>query len=271
MSLFLTILYTMYYLRGTRGLRYKGGYNRPPTTIKHVPYEKSWKSAKSKRLLKGTSTNLRGATNKGDMVVKQPMSVPESRLGRDASFASSIRQPGTLYFYRIGSQIGKGTNVGNRVGDTIRLLGYNFRIHGFNNNTLKSNHGKIRCIIVQDRFPTKLNAQDFFMSETENNTPVDFGTGPDSFRLLRPMNNNRFKVFYDKTFDMPLIDNEDQPQLFLNEYVKFNHKVTFNDDSPDVEGVLPSFKFYFFVESEANVAFPIAPLVKVLEIVHFAN
>lgn len=252
------------YLRGTR-------VNHWAAPLTHVPYTTKWNRRQPKRLKKGRTTNTHQITNKGDMIIRAPKRMPQARLGRDCSFTSAVRQPGTLYFYRIGANIAKGTDMGTRVGDSIRILGFNFRMQAYNNNTNPTFHGKLRCIVVQDRRPTVSNLTDFFMPEGATNTPIDFGAGPDSFRLLRPVNINRFKVYYDKTFDFPISTNEDQNQMFLNEYIKFNVEMTYNNDAPAVEGILPSLKFYYFVENEENLAFSTAPLFKILDITHFAN
>jgi len=225
---------------------------------------------RSKRTKYGKSTNNPLVTNKGDMIVKAPKSSSIRDIGRRAFYTSNVRQPGTLNSFNIGEDIIKGADVGDRQADCIRLLGFNFRMHVFNSNTAESSHGKVRIIVALDKQPNIAATTGLFMGEGVTNTPVAFNTGPDSFRLLRPVNTMRYNVLFDKTVDAPIILNPVIPQLFVNEYIPLNINQKFSTVG-GTEGVTPAIKFFYFIESESNVVFPTGVLFKNLYITKFAR
>jgi len=233
------------------------------------PY--SHKRKAHKRLRRGKTSVGHQITNKGDMHIKIPKNDPEPSIGRLAFRSDNTRQPGTLVTYRIGSAITKGSDVGQRQGDTTRILGFNFRVQVYNNNTNAIYHGKVRCLVCHDRKPTASAGVDMFCSETATNLPIDYApaAGADSFRLIKPINQMRYHVLYDKTFDAPITSSEDQNQLLINEYIPMNYLMKYNDAAPGGDGVVPRIQLMYFIENEDNTNFTVAPLFKVLYITHF--
>jgi len=256
--------------------RWRRNYNSMSIPRSNIIYPQSnthHVKRRAKRTKYGKSTNNPLVTNKGDMIVRAPKASGIRDIGRRAFYTSNTRQPGTLASFNIGEDIIKGSDVGDRQGDSVRLLGFNFRMHVFNNNAAESAHGKIRIIVALDKQPNIAGTTGLFMGEGVTNTPIDFNPGaaaPDSFRLIKPINTMRYNILYDKTVDAPIILNPVIPQLFVNEYIPLNVNQKFSTVG-GTPGVTPTIKFFYFIESESNVAFPTGVLFKNLYITKFAR
>jgi len=228
---------------------------------------------RAKRTKYGKSTNNPLVTNKGDMIVKTPRASATKDIGRRATFSSNVRQPGTLNSFNIGEDIVSGGSVGNRQGDAIQLLGFNFRMHVYNSNPLETSHAKVRIIVAYDKQPNISTVTGLFMSESTTNTPIDFNpgaAGPDSFRLLKPINTMRYNILFDKTVDAPITLNPVVPQLFVNEYIPLSVNQKFSTGG-GTSNCTPTIRFYYFIEAENNLAFPTGVLFKNLYITKFAR
>mgnify|MGYP000526291271 CR=1 FL=1 len=256
--------------------RWRRNYSSQPIPRANIMYPSSnvhHTKRRAKRTKYGNSTNNPLVTNKGDMIVKRPKASSTRDIGRRATFTSNVRQPGTLQSFNIGEDIIAGGSVGNRQGDSIQLLGFNFRMHVYNSNATEVSHGKVRIIVAYDKQPNISTVTGLFMSEGVSNTPIDFNpgaVGPDSFRLLKPINTMRYNVLYDKTVDAPITLNPVIPQLFLNEYIPLNVNQKFSTVS-GTAGVTPTIRLFYFIESENNLAFSTGVLFKNLYITKFAR
>jgi len=251
-------------------LRWKRNYSSRRIPYKSGPV-KYVVNKQARRQRRGRTSTTGQVTNKGDMQIRIPKSSPKPAIGRACLASNATKAVGTLYAHRIGSDILKGTDVGSRQGDKVRILGYNVRMQVYNNNVAEADHGRVRCICALDLTPNLGTGIDMFMSEGTTNTPVDFGTGPNSLRLLKVINHQRYKVLFDKTFQCPITNNPVQNQAFINEYIPLNHLMTFNNNAPLVSGIDPCIRFIYFFENEANLAFTINPVVKIYDITHFSN
>lgn len=153
-------------------------------------------------------------------------------IGKEVTANSANILCGSLVDYRLGKNIDKGTDSGDRQRGTITLIGFRF----FGSLTLNStgpSPTRFRFLIVRDKTPGRPIREALFSTITDSRQPVDFVTGTTTqpINAVRPINPDRFVVMHDWVERLSL-DNAQEPNygrsIVFNRYFKINKKLSYN-------------------------------------------
>lgn len=166
-----------------------------------------------------------------------------------------------LVEYRIGKNIGIGTDQGDRVKSQIKLLGIRWDMWLKNNGTANNRGTILRMIIVHDKTPTRPNVENFFVSTNDGRVPVDWGTASDIRKTAWPINKDRFVVLAQKKMViMPFsfMDASGKPvgsfHRNLRFYMKMNKKLKYNDGYlTDPNDLTPCLKVLYYFEGLGEI------------------
>lgn len=156
------------------------------------------------------STRFRGSvvpSKKGKEVATKAYvkkAIQSEDIGTEVTAINTTYGTGQLIDYRIGKNIDKGTDSGDRKGKNIFLK--KFRIFGsmsYSGIGATPSNCHARILIVHDKTPLRLPTEAFFSTISDSNTPVDFVEDPNPnptvtpINIVRPLNPDRYTVLYD--------------------------------------------------------------------------
>lgn len=168
------------------------------------------------------------------------------------TFATNVSdaQPGTLYTHTFNA-ITKGTDIGQRIGDTIKLKGYHV-LWTFRNN-LVTKRLFLRCIVVIDRKPQQGIAEDMFLSTSNTNNPVNWSSGGAISQMNYLINKQRYTVLYDNKWSVgPNSGNDGYKNMkLIRFYIPMKNKmITYNNDANAAIQQTPNIKALFWVGAQ---------------------
>lgn len=191
--------------------------------------------------------------------VKQTLALDNVRKEVTAN-ATTVTSGAPPVFFRMGKNIDKGTDQGDRLTSQIFMLG--FRVFGSYKNVGPQPSSRLRCLILQDKTPMRTLTEAFFSTNGDSREPVDFPLSPtsmDPVNALRPINTDRWIVKADWVEHLTPDKASTNPNLptclLFNRYFKINKKLTFNPGyNTETTDLLPTIYFvYFQVEDNGGV------------------
>jgi len=180
--------------------------------------------------------------------------VPKGRRGtmctNTAKFDNDI---GSLRTFTVASNIVKGTNYGERIGNRIFLRGINLQYQLTNKSTSIADNYWVRFFLVIDKFHLSSITQDTFMPHNDTYAPTNYvGTG-NTLQLVDRLNPQRFTVLWDKLYSLNINRNEGNNGhdcTLIDQYVPINKWVTYNDNAANEEKLNPLIKLCYFMEGD---------------------
>lgn len=167
---------------------------------------------------------------------------------------TSDASPGTLYEH-VFNAITKGTDVGQRIGDTIKLKGYHvlwtFR------NLLTTKRLFLRCIIVIDKKPLQGQAEDMFISNTNTNNPVNWSSTGAISQMNYLINKQRYTVLFDNKWSVGPNSVQDgyKNMKLIRFYVPLKNKtIKYNTDANSNIQQSPVIKALYWVGSQDSAS-----------------
>lgn len=185
-------------------------------------------------------------------------------VGIEVTAVSGAYSPGSLVDYRLGKNIDKGTDSGDRKGKNIYLK--NLRMFGtftYNNASAGTPTGCFaRLIIVVDRQPLRLPEEAMFSTISDSNTPVDYVNLPTTpatlapINIVRPLNPSRYTVLHEVVYRMcdPAVNGNGQSNIkVFDETFKINRNLTYTPEYNTAgTGITPCLKFLLFFCRESG-------------------
>lgn len=164
---------------------------------------------------------------------------------------------GTLYSYQLGKDIAKGTNQGNRTGSSVYYRGLDVRMAVTNNLASQAHNIRMRIMLLRNKRAATSNLTDMFHPLSDTNDPQSYDTSTISkpAQLIKQINKNKFEVFYDKVYYLPINrDSNAVPKTQLIKFfVKVNRKFTFNQEADAENRILPDMNVLFFIEGDHGI------------------
>lgn len=191
---------------------------------------------------RGTSRRLKRYVNNAITARKNPKQRFEDYTTQNPA--------GVLSVTRIGNGITKGTDRGNRIGDSIELKGIKFRIELTNQHTNILKICVVRFILAFDREPHINQAINFFKGEgSTTNVPDDYIVGGDYDQVWKPINRRRWGIIFDKKIKVhPRASAEVKWKKNFTIYVPMRTRIKYNDDSADTDYLKPNLNLIWFSE-----------------------
>lgn len=169
---------------------------------------------------------------------------------------------GTWNIYTIGQTIAKGTDRGDRIGDSIQLKGVKFRFELTNNGATITKCPTFRIMLLRNREPHISSTINCFKGEgTTQFQPEDFDTTGDYNQIWKPLNRRKFAVLFDKKIKLLNQVNESQGKWKKNftVYVPMKASLKYNPevDAGNFNYIKPEYLLVYFyekVDSSVNVS-----------------
>jgi len=197
---------------------------------------------------------------RGNFAKRYNRLVKRTRLpkGRHATNVKNIAKftngnIGTVYITNIGSNIGKGTDFGQRIGNRIFVKGFTAQYMITNTSNSIADNLWVRLFVVIDLFSNTSTVTDMWTSHGDTFAPVDFSNAGVTLQLIDRFNPQRFKVLYDRRFSVPINRNEGEnghDTVLIDQYIPINRWLTFNDSVTASEALRPLIKFGYFFEGD---------------------
>lgn len=209
-----------------------------------VPYRKSL-PAKSERQLvrKSVSTKGQGVATK-EWVRKNYGSAIQH--GVHCNSITITDNDYDLNFYRLADAITKGTDRGQRIGDTIKYKGISVR-HTIRNN---DNDERLfyRFMVLYDKKPNEEPAIDMFEGTDNAGTPIDYSVDGNSQQMIYQINRKRYGVLFDKLHSIPPNRTDDALRhcQFIQHYIPINKTIKFTAGEGVGERCLPKMYYAFY-------------------------
>lgn len=131
-------------------------------------------------------------------------------VGTEVIAISTNYSCGSLVDYRLGKNIDKGNDSGDRKGSNIYLK--SFRVFGTFRWNIASTGNPSGCharlLIVHDKTPLLSEVEAMFTTISDANAPVSFINIPDTeastepINIVRPINKNRYTVLHEVVYEM---------------------------------------------------------------------
>lgn len=163
----------------------------------------------------------------------------------------------SVYSNILGNGINKGSDLGDRQGDHINALRWNFRFKFENTDAFYSM--KVRMVVAEINRPTENLTDELFAAQSNTNTPVDFDTtaGTIAARKLYdilPLNTDKFaKIYYDKVIDLA-IDGSEASTGYMRNYRTHNFsiplggkRISYTTNASVDNAIFPQIKVFWFV------------------------
>lgn len=166
-------------------------------------------------------------------------------------------QPATLNTYIIGNGIAKGTDLGDRVGDSVFMKGLELKFKLQNDNSTFP--VLLRLFVVQELRPNESISEDLFEPESDTFTPIDLQAA-NSMQIYKNINKRKYKVLFDRVYNVPakLPNTGYNNQIYDDVYVPINRRITYSTETTTAVYTSPSIVLCWFVQSPTELgAFPI--------------
>lgn len=178
-----------------------------------------------------------------------------SRLPPKQRFAllTANMSVGTLYHYTIGSGITKGTDRGDRIGDSIDMKGLKMRFDLRNTATTMLDYPTVRIMLLRTREPHTSEIENMFKGEGQREfQPEDFANGGDFDQIYKPLNRRKFSVVMDKKIKlMPAVaECRGKHQKNFTVYIPMKSRLKYNPeaDAGNWDYIKPNYVLLYFVE-----------------------
>lgn len=170
-------------------------------------------------------------------------------------FYDGLYQPGQLISHQLGAGIAQGTGMGNRIGNRVFIKGLHVAAVITNGSVQTLDTGNLRMILTENRQPTKSVENFFFAPETDDNSPIDFGTLADHRRIVKPLNRQKLRVLSDTRRQIASIHHDKPNAVMIDKYFPINRWCNVNNVVAFREKTTPTFDFYMFIERNDNQPF----------------
>lgn len=189
-------------------------------------------------------------------------------VGTEVTAISTSYSCGSLIDYRIGKNIDKGNDSGDRKGMNIFIK--TFRIFGSFKWDIASTGNPSGChariLIVHDKTPLRAPGEAFFSTISDANAPVNFvnvpnaGATTEPINIVRPINTNRYTVLHERVYELGDKATNGYgvtPNLKLfDEKFKIDRKLTYTPEYNTAgTGITPCIRmFLFFIRDNGGEA-----------------
>lgn len=207
-----------------------------------------------------------------DMTMGTIYNIPKVYLGKYKDMHTSTTTTlnvGTMKEFKLGENIAKGTDEGDRLGQDIRMKHTYLEAYFSNPNTDLTDTCRIRLICVQNKRVGSLFTANLFEPVAATNSPVDYNAFGKTIQLINKINLNKFNVYYDKVIQCPIAGYGwgHAKDALVKANVTLNKKFTYNDEVSADDKIYPDMQWMFFIESDNNNASLTTP-INVTYIVH---
>mgnify|MGYP000328731960 CR=1 FL=1 len=175
---------------------------------------------------------------------------------------------GSVYTTSLGSNIGKGTDFGQRIGNRIFVKSFTAQYMITNTSTSIADNLWVRMFLVLDLFSNTLITTDMWTSHGDTFAPVDYDNTGNTLQLIDRFNPQRFVVLFDRRFSCKVNRNEGDTThdtILIDQCISINRWLTFNDSVTASEALRPLMKFGYFFEGDDDAA-PKAPASEIIHV-----
>ena len=158
--------------------------------------------------------------------------------------------------HKIGSEIVKGSDRGDRIGDSIEITGVKVQFYIHNPNTAGADSGAFRYGLIQHLWPgTSLTLNTWEPQNSLSFTPENY-TSTDFTQIYRQFNKQAFRVLYDKRGQLNNVTQNDSGSKnpVREFYMPCSILMTFNDEAEADNKILPDLDFFVFVQKDDSTA-----------------
>jgi len=185
-------------------------------------------------------------------------------VGIEVTAVSGSYSLGNLVDYRLGKNIDKGTDSGDRKGKDIYLKALRmFGTFRYVNAATGTPTGcYARLVVVVDKQPLRLPEEAMFATISDSNQPVDYVNLPttpatlEPINIVRPLNPSRYTVLHEVIYKMgdPAVNGMGTSNLkVFDETFKINRKLTYTPEyNTSGTGITPCLKFLLFFCRESG-------------------
>jgi len=161
-------------------------------------------------------------------------------------------QPSNMNTYIVGNGIAKGTNLGDRVGDSVFMKGLEVKFKIQNQNA--DHMVQLRLFLVQELRPNENISSDLFEPESDTFTPIDLQAA-NSLQLYKNINKRKFKVLFDKLYEIPAkqAGTGFTNQIYDNLYIPINRRITYSTDTATAVYTSPGLVLCWFFQSPGEL------------------
>lgn len=170
---------------------------------------------------------------------------------------TSLTSAAPPVFFRLGKNVDKGIDQGDRLSSKTHLLG--FRLFGSLTKFGPVPPLRVRFLIMQDKTPMRTTTEAFYSTVGDSREPVDFPLTPtsmDSINAIRPINTDRWIVLKDWVeFLNPdgSVGSGHPCTLLFNRYFKMNKKFTYNPGyNTETTDLTPTIYLVYYQLSDAG-------------------
>jgi hypothetical protein len=163
--------------------------------------------------------------------------------------------------HTIGGGIVKGTDRGDRIGDSIQMKGVKLRVRIENTQT-SSNMARVallRLMFVRNREPHDGIINNLFKGEGATiYTPDDYVATGDADQIWKPLNRKKFAVLFDKKIKCLIKDPSSMGKNVknFNVYVPLRARIKFGPDADagNYDYIKPNYNIMWFLEFQNSDA-----------------
>lgn len=165
---------------------------------------------------------------------------------------------GTMYDRNFLETLTNSTYRGGQVGNRIYLDHVVIKGYVHNPNTARTDVGKMRFLVVQDKQPQTAPNVNTFLTPNDKAQAIDFGGLPNYQRTFLPMANFRWFVLFDKLYNIKCSSTgESGPKnTHFNIKVPIKRYITFEaGETNPILRIYPHFKILYWFEADGNTTF----------------
>lgn len=231
--------------------------------LKHLynsyPSQREITSNFNKSLVRRARKVSRSTNKKNSLATKAYVDRLISKSRHTGHFATTYNaanwQPSDgMYIHSVGSDIVQGDGVGNRTGEDIDIT--SIRIYGHIHNYNTDETGYVRMLVVENKNPMDTWEDDFWDSEGQTNSPIDFSSN-ERASMVKRVNKDKYRVIWDKVIPLGVdlastggerAKNGSCPPLYLLNYrIPIKKRVHFNTDILPDKAIEPVFGVLWWV------------------------
>lgn len=174
-----------------------------------------------------------------------------------SSWSVSNVTPGTFFVHQVGQAIVKGTDRGDRIGDSIDLKGIKLRCHLRNTATTVLDYPTIRLMLFRNREPHISTTLNMFKGGNVAGvfTPDDYVTTGDFDQIYKPLNRRKLAVIMDKKIKiMPAVTSGNDTDLKFNRnfniWIPLKARIKYNPeaDAGGFDFLKPNYQICWYIE-----------------------
>lgn len=166
---------------------------------------------------------------------------------------------GLLHRHVVGQSIVKGTDRGDRVGDSIDMKGIKIRFNIKNERGFARAYPVMRIMLLKDREPHISLGTNMFKGEgTTSYNPENYVSTGDFDQIWKPLNRRKFAVLMDKKIKLLPYEVESMGKWQKNftVYIPLKYRIKYNPDADggDYDYIKPNLNFCYFFEVDNGAA-----------------